>query len=45
VIDNRVRELVGELRPGTDACPPDERVDRIAALDRAINILHAALSV
>ncbi|HEU0286097.1 MAG TPA: HNH endonuclease signature motif containing protein [Nocardioidaceae bacterium] len=45
MIDERVRELVGELRPGTDACRPDERVDRIAALDRAINILHAALSV
>ena len=45
VIDEQVRRLVGDLRPGTDACPPDERVDRIAALDRAINSLHAALSV
>lgn len=45
MIDERVRELVGELRPGTDACTPDDRMDRIGALDRAVNILHAALSV
>src|SRR5262245_29019429 len=45
VIDEQVRELVGGLRPGSDTCTPGERVDRIAALDRAINMLHAALNV
>lgn len=45
MIDDRVRDVVGDHRPGTDACAADERVDRIAALDHAINMLQAALHV
>jgi Domain of unknown function (DUF222) len=45
VIDEAVREWVAELRPGTDACTPAERIDRIVALDRGVAMLQAALSV
>lgn len=45
MIDEQVRELIGDLRPGCDISTPGERVDHIAALDRAINMLHAALNV
>jgi Domain of unknown function (DUF222) len=45
VIDEVVRELVAELRPGTDACTPAERIDRIAAMDCGVAMLQAALSV
>jgi hypothetical protein len=33
------------LEPGTDACTPAERIDRIAELDHAINMMQVALSV
>jgi Domain of unknown function (DUF222) len=45
VIDEAVRALVSELAPGTDACTPAERIDRIAALDHTVNLVQAALSV
>ncbi len=45
VIDRQVRELLVELRPGTDACTPSERIDRITALERMVNMAQAALTV
>jgi hypothetical protein len=45
VIEEAVRALVSELAPGTDACTPAERIDRIAALDHTVNLVQAALSV
>jgi hypothetical protein len=44
VIDDGVRELVAGMGPGSAACTPGERVDRIRALDRAVNMVQAALA-
>src|SRR5262245_48265908 len=45
MIDCDVRSLATELAaPRADACTPAERIDRIQALDRAANMIQAALS-
>jgi Domain of unknown function (DUF222) len=44
VIDAEVRALLAGLEPGGGGCAPGERVDRIQALDRAVNMVQAALS-
>jgi hypothetical protein len=44
VIDEDVRELLSALAPGVGSCTPAERIDRIKALDRAANMIQAALT-
>lgn len=45
MIDEDVRALLAELAPGSDSCTPTERIDRIAALDRAVHMTQAALAI